>query len=76
MQQGENNKQSASALDGLRVLDLASLFPAPLLAAMMGDMGADVIKVEPPSGDPLRGLGVKQDGKSLPGRRWGATSAR
>lgn len=57
--------QSASALDGLRVLDLASLFPAPLLAAMMGDMGADVIKVEPPTGDPLRGLGVKKDGKSL-----------
>ena len=59
------NTNTASALDGLRVLDLASLFPAPLLAAMMGDMGADVIKVEPPSGDPLRGLGVKQDGKSL-----------
>jgi crotonobetainyl-CoA:carnitine CoA-transferase CaiB-like acyl-CoA transferase len=60
-----NNAGSAGALDGLRVLDLASLFPAPLLAAMMGDMGADVIKVEPPTGDPLRGLGVKQDGKSL-----------
>lgn len=59
------NSDAASALDGLRVLDLASLFPAPLLAAMTGDMGADVVKVEPPGGDPLRGLGVKQDGKSL-----------
>lgn len=57
--------QTATALDGLRVLDLASLFPAPLLAAMLGDLGADVIKVEPPTGDPLRGLGVKKDGKSL-----------
>jgi crotonobetainyl-CoA:carnitine CoA-transferase CaiB-like acyl-CoA transferase len=61
----QSHADGASALDGLRVLDLASLFPAPLLAAMMGDMGADVIKVEPPTGDPLRGLGVKQDGKSL-----------
>jgi len=45
------------ALSGVRVLDLATLFPAPLLAAMLGDLGADVVKVEPPEGDPLRRVG-------------------
>ncbi|MEY2430410.1 MAG: hypothetical protein QOC92_135 [Acidimicrobiaceae bacterium] len=45
------------ALSGLKVLDVATLFPAPLLAAMLGDFGADVVKVEPRDGDPLRGIG-------------------
>src|SRR5262245_9356301 len=55
----------ASPLDGLRVLDLGTLFPAPLCAAMLGDFGADVIKVEPPGGDGLRSVGAKVDGHSL-----------
>jgi formyl-CoA transferase len=59
------NDTTPSPLAGRRVLDLASLFPAPLLAAMLGDYGAEVIKVEPPDGDPLRGIGVKHGGKSL-----------
>src|SRR5437867_12886327 len=54
------------ALAGLRVLDLANLLPAPLIAAMLGDFGADVVKVEPPSGDGLRSLGFARDGRSLP----------
>jgi formyl-CoA transferase len=44
----------SNALAGVRVLDIATLYPAPLLAAMLGDVGADVVKVEPPDGDPLR----------------------
>ncbi len=44
-------------LTGLRVLDMATLFAAPLIAATLGDFGADVVKVEPPSGDPLRRSG-------------------
>jgi len=55
----------ASPLDGLRVLDIGTLFPAPLCAAMLGDLGADVIKVEPPGGDSLRSMGAKVDGHSL-----------
>jgi formyl-CoA transferase len=47
-----------SALSGVKVLDVATLFPAPLLAAMLGDFGADVVKVEPQAGDPLRAFGV------------------
>jgi crotonobetainyl-CoA:carnitine CoA-transferase CaiB-like acyl-CoA transferase len=38
----------------LRVLEVASLFAAPLMGAMLGDLGADVVKVEPPGGDQLR----------------------
>jgi formyl-CoA transferase len=55
----------AGALDGLRVLDIATLYSAPLLAAMLGDLGADVIKIEPPAGDGLRHLGVQSGGRSL-----------
>jgi crotonobetainyl-CoA:carnitine CoA-transferase CaiB-like acyl-CoA transferase len=52
-------------LRGLRVLDIGTLFPAPLTAAMLGDLGADVIKVEPPGGDSLRSMGAKVEGRSL-----------
>jgi crotonobetainyl-CoA:carnitine CoA-transferase CaiB-like acyl-CoA transferase len=53
------------ALDGLRVLDISTLFAAPQIAAMLGDFGADVVKVEPPHGDPLRAMGAQRDGHSL-----------
>jgi crotonobetainyl-CoA:carnitine CoA-transferase CaiB-like acyl-CoA transferase len=53
------------ALRGVRVLDLATLFPGPLLAALLGDLGADVVKVEPEEGDPLRRVGVVRDGESV-----------
>lgn len=55
----------ARALDGLRVLDCGVLFAGPLAATMLGDFGADVIKVEHPRGDPLRSLGWQRDGVSL-----------
>jgi crotonobetainyl-CoA:carnitine CoA-transferase CaiB-like acyl-CoA transferase len=41
-------------LDGLRVLDLSRLFAGNLLTQVLGDFGAEVIKVEPPAGDTLR----------------------
>ena len=42
------------ALDGVRVLDLSRLFAGNLLTQVLGDFGAEVIKVEPPAGDTLR----------------------
>ncbi|MDX3852812.1 CoA transferase [Streptomyces sp. AK02-01A] len=53
-------------LAGLRVLDLATLFAGPLAATMLGDFGADVIKVEHPTRpDPSRGHGPAKDGVGL-----------
>lgn len=52
-------------LQGLRVVDAATLFAGPVVGTMLGDFGADVIKVEPPRGDNLRGLGWHKDGVSL-----------
>ncbi len=45
---------SPGALTGIRILDLTSIVMGPFAAQIMGDMGADVIKVEPPDGDALR----------------------
>lgn len=53
-------------LHGLRVLDLATLFAGPLAATMLGDFGADVVKVEHPrKPDPSRGHGPAKDGIGL-----------
>ncbi|WP_405481942.1 CaiB/BaiF CoA transferase family protein [Streptomyces sp. NBC_00009] len=58
--------QHPAPLQGLRVLDLATLFAGPLAATMLGDFGADVIKVEHPrKPDPSRGHGPSKDGVGL-----------
>ncbi len=53
------------ALEGLKVLDTATLFAGPLAATMLGDFGAEVIKIEHPKGDPVRGHGATKDGVGL-----------
>ena len=45
-------------LDGLRVVDLSVFLPGPYLTLALADHGAEVIKIEPPDGDPGRRIGV------------------
>ena len=44
----------AGLLDGVRVLDLGIWRPVPYATQLLAEMGADVLKVEPPGGDPMR----------------------
>lgn len=52
-------------LDGVRVVDLSRILAGPLAAQLLAEMGADVTKVESPSGDPSREIGPHVDGRSL-----------
>lgn len=53
------------ALSGVRVLDAATLFAGPLAATLLGDFGAEVVKIEHPKGDPVRSHGAQRDGVGL-----------
>ena len=53
------------ALEGIRILDVSTLFAGPLAATILSDFGADVIKVEHPRGDPVRYHGHSKDGVPL-----------
>lgn len=60
-------------LQGIRVVELGSLIAGPFASRMMGEFGAEVIKVETPgSGDPIRKWRVLHEGNSL----WWAVQAR
>ncbi|MEU4700487.1 CaiB/BaiF CoA transferase family protein [Nonomuraea dietziae] len=55
-----------TSLADIRVIDAATLFAGPSAAMMLGDFGADVIKIEHPRrGDPSRGHGAAKDGVGL-----------
>lgn len=56
---------TAHALEGIRILDISTLFAGPLAATILSDFGADVIKVEHPRGDPVRHHGYSKDGVPL-----------
>ena len=51
-------------LNGFRVLDLTSMVSGPLAAQMLADQGADVIKIESPSGDHARKVATRRGGFS------------
>ena len=52
-------------LEGVRVIDIGTLFAGPWIATYMADFGADVIKIEHPRGDSLRNFASQKDGVSL-----------
>lgn len=57
---------SSGPLDGVRVLELGSFIAGPFAGQLLGDYGADVLKIEEPAaGDPMRGWGVTVEGESL-----------
>lgn len=52
-------------LEGIRVIDFSFYLPGPYATLRLADMGAEVIKVEPPDGEPARHMGEKKDGTGL-----------
>ena len=57
-------------LQGLKVLELGQLIAGPFATKLLGEFGADVIKIEPPgTGDPLRKWRMIEDGKELRERK-------
>ncbi len=53
-------------LTGLRVLELGSFIAGPFAGQLLGDLGAEIVKIESPgAGDPMRAWGVTIDGRSL-----------
>jgi CoA:oxalate CoA-transferase len=54
----------AKPLSGIRVIELANFIAGPFCGTMLADMGADVIKVEPPKGDMARAMPPQIDGES------------
>lgn len=63
----------AGPLQGIRVLELGQLIAGPFASRMLGEFGADVIKIEPPgTGDPLRNWRLLHDGTSV----WWAAQSR
>src|SRR3954466_4334760 len=55
---------AAPPLDGIRVIEAASYLSGPYAGMMLSDLGADVVKVEPPKGDPFRRFGKNDRGAS------------
>ena len=56
--------KSNGILKGYKVLDLSTLIAGPYCGSLLGDLGAEVIKVEHPGGDAMRYLTVGKDGES------------
>ena len=58
-------KELRPPLAGLRILEIGHFVAAPFCTRLLGDLGADIIKIEPPTGDPVRQWGEQINGRSL-----------
>nr|WP_294550513.1 CoA transferase [uncultured Rhodopila sp.] len=56
---------TAPPLAGLKILEIGHYIAAPFCTRILADLGAEVIKLEPPGGDPFRGWGAAKDGNSV-----------
>jgi crotonobetainyl-CoA:carnitine CoA-transferase CaiB-like acyl-CoA transferase len=65
--QVQNAEGSKGPLSGYRVLELCTTIAGPACARLLGDFGAEVIKIEPPEGDSVRSIGGQDNGVSLYG---------
>ena len=66
---------TARGLDGIRVVELGQMVAAPWTAKLLADLGADVIKVEPPEGDTARRRGPYRPGQGDPSEIGGLFAA-
>jgi crotonobetainyl-CoA:carnitine CoA-transferase CaiB-like acyl-CoA transferase len=57
--------QRTGPLVGLKVLEIGHYIAAPFCTRILADLGAEVIKIEPPGGDPFRGWGAAVNGNSV-----------
>ncbi len=60
-----SDRPAQGPLVGIKVLEIGMLFAGPMASAYLADMGADVIKVEPPKGDEVRRMGRSKNGEPL-----------
>ena len=63
--QGSPPANAGLPLAGLRVIELGHYIAAPFATRLLADLGAEVIKVEPPEGDPVRGWGSQVKGNAV-----------